>query len=344
MFGLPRKALGIDMGSSNTTVVLHKRDDVIVEPTYVAYATDRENTSKSVHVGYAAKAMYGKNPASIRVVRPFRNGAIANFESASDLIKNLVVQVRRSYGLPHARFDVFACIPEATTNVEKRAIKQSLLSAGVSNVLLLRKPIVAAIGAGVDVQRPVGSMVVDIGGGTCEISIVSLTDLIVSRSIRVGGERIDLEIINFLKRQHGILIGDRTAEELKDSVSIALPADPLEHYVSIRGRSTVTGIPIEIQINSADLVQAVIPIIDIISDSIREVIDKAPPDVMADVMEHGIILTGGVARLNGLADALAARTGLGVSVAEDPSHVIARGMLTVLQNKRRYKHLFLDAD
>lgn len=344
VFGFARKSLGIDMGSSNTTIVVLQRREVVVEPTFVAYASNRENTVTSIQYGTAAKSMFGRTPPSVRVVRPFRQGAIANFDSASDLIKHLVQEVRNSHFVPRARFDVFACVPESATNVEKRAIKQSLMSAGARRVTLLRKPIVAAIGAGVDVQRPIGSLVVDIGGGTCEISIISLTDLIASRSIRIGGERMDEEISSFLKRNYGILIGDSTAEEIKDSIGSALLDGAEDQSVSVRGRNAVSGIPTEAQVAYKDVVHAITPVIDTISDAIRNVIEQAPPDVMADVLETGILLTGGVARLHGIAPALSARLGLAVKVADDPSHVIARGLTAVLQNQRLYKHIFIDAD
>ena len=182
MFAVKRKALGIDIGSSNTTVVVDKRREILFEPTFVAYASNRQSQNKAIEFGTQAKAMNGKAPPSIRVVRPLRQGAIANFDSAAHLVSHLMQRIKKSFFVPHTRFEVFASVPESATNVEKRAIKQSLLAAGAGKVTLLRKPIVAAIGAGLNVHRPVGSLVVDIGGGTCEISIISLSDLIVSRS------------------------------------------------------------------------------------------------------------------------------------------------------------------
>lgn len=344
MFGLKRKFLGIDIGSSNTTIVVGKRREILFEPTYVAYSTNPKSSGRTAQYGTAAKAMHGKTPPSIKVVRPFRQGAIANFDSASDLIKHLMQQIKNSFFVPHTRFDVFASVPESATNVEKRAIKQSLLAAGAGRVTLVRKPIVAAIGAGLNVHLPVGSLVVDIGGGTCEISIVSLTDLIVSRSLRVGGETMDEEISNYLKKNYSILIGDSTAEDLKDNIGSAALNGKVDGVVTVKGRHAVTGIPTETQVPYSNIVKAITPVIDTIAEAIRDVIEQAPPDIMSDVLETGLLLTGGVARLQGIGPALSERLGLAVNVAEDPSHVIARGLTEVLKSHRSYKHIVVDAD
>lgn len=344
MFQWTRKSLGIDIGSSNTTIVVDKQRDILFEPTFVAYGSSRPSVIGRAEYGSAAKAMHGKTPPSIRVVRPLRQGAIANFESASDLIKHLMQQIKQSFFLPHTRFDVFASVPESATNVEKRAIKQSLIAAGARRVTLVRKPIVAAIGAGLDVHQPVGSLVVDIGGGTCEISIISLTDLIVSRSLRTGGEAMDEEITSFLKKQHGILIGEGSAEEIKDSIGPALLMGDDAGTISVKGRHAITGIPTEAQVPRSEIVRAIRPVIDLIADAICDVIEQAPPDIMSDVLETGIMVTGGVAQLEGIGPVLAERLGLAVHIADDPHHVIARGLTAILRSQRSYKHIFVDAD
>lgn len=344
VFGMKRKALGIDIGSSNTTVVVDKRREILFEPTFVAYASNRQSPTKAIEFGAGAKAMNGKAPPSIRVVRPLRQGAIANFESAAHLVGHLMDRIKHSFFVPHTRFEVFASVPEAATNVEKRAIKQSLITAGAGKVTLLRKPIVAAIGAGLDVQRPVGSLVVDIGGGTCEISIISLSDLIVSRSLRIGGENMDEEIVAYLKKTHSILVGEGTAEEIKDSIRGSLADSSASGPIRVKGRHAITGLPTEAVVDESEIVAAVTPVIDLIADAIRDTIEQAPPDIMADVLEAGIMLTGGVARLHGIGPALSERLGLGVHVAEEPDHVVARGLTAVLKSHSAYKHIYVDAD
>lgn len=344
MFGVTRKALGIDIGSSNTTIVVDKRREILFEPTFVAYATNRQSPNKAIQFGTEAKAMNGKAPPSIRVVRPLRQGAIANFDSAAHLVSHLMQRIKQSFFVPHTRFEVFASVPESATNVEKRAIKQSLLAAGAGKVTLLRKPIVAAIGAGLNVQKPVGSLVVDIGGGTCEISIISLSDLIVSRSLRVGGENMDDEIAAYLKKSHGILVGEGTAEEIKDGIRGAVGGLSDAEPIRVKGRHALTGLPTETVVMESEVVAAVRPVIELISDAIRDTIEQAPPDIMSDVLEAGIMLTGGVARLHGIGPALSERLGLAVHIAEDPDHVVARGLTAVLKNHADFKHIYVDAD
>ena len=344
VFGWTRKSLGIDIGSSNTTIVVDKQRDILFEPTFVAYDTRRSSPTGLAEYGSVAKAMHGKAPPSIRVVRPLRQGAIANFDCASDLVKHFMQRIKQSFFVPHTRFDIFASVPESATNVERRAIKQSLVAAGARRVTLVRKPIVAAIGAGVNVHLPVGSLVVDIGGGTCEISIISLTDLIVSRSLRVGGETMDEEISNYLKKSCSILIGETTAEAIKDSIGDALLDTDGSSTISVKGRHAITGIPTEIAVPQSEIVRAILPVIDEIADAIRDVIEEAPPDIMADVLENGILLTGGVARLQGLGPALSGRLGLAVHIADDPNHVIARGLSVILKSHKSYKHIVVNAD
>ncbi len=344
MFGWSRKSLGIDIGSSNTTVVVDKRREILFEPTYVAYGTRASGARQALEFGATAKAMNGKTPPSIVVIRPLRQGAIANFDCASDLIKHLVHRTNTASFAPQRRFDVVASVPESATNVEKRAIRQSLLAAGAGRVTLVRKPIVAAIGAGLNVHQPVGSLVVDIGGGTCEISIISLTDLIVSRSLRIGGETMDEEISAAIKKQHGILIGEGTAEELKDRVGGAVLDTASGGSVGVKGRNAVTGMPVEVIVPIEDIVRPIMVVLDSIAMAISDVIEQAPPDIMSDVLENGVMLTGGVACMKGICEALSARLGLPVNVADEPNHVIARGLSSVLRSKRLYKHITVNAE
>ncbi len=340
MFAVARKALGIDIGSSNTTVVVDKQPGIMFEPTFVAYASNRHGPDKAIEFGAGAKAMNGKAPSSIRVVRPLRQGAIANFDAAAHLVNHMMHRIKKSFFVPHTRFEVFASVPEAATNVEKRALRQSIMAAGASKVTLLRKPIVVAIGAGLNVQRPVGALVVDIGGGTCEISIVSLSDLIVSNSLRIGGDNMDDEIAAHLKKFHGLLVGESTAEDIK----VGLVGADGTGKIRVRGRHAVTGLPTEALVMESEIVAAVTPLVDVIAEAIRDTIEQAPPDIMADVLEAGIVLTGGGARLHGIALALSDRLALGVHIAHDPDLSVARGLAAVLKNQSGYRYIYVDAD
>ncbi|AWB50690.1 hypothetical protein HYN69_19095 (plasmid) [Gemmobacter aquarius] len=345
MFRLRRNAVGIDIGSSNTTLVAGNRSEILFEPTFVAYVVNRRGASRPMAFGNTAKAMDGKAPPSIRVVRPLRKGNIASFESVAHLVIDLLDKVKKkSFLMKWRNLSVFACVPDAATDVEKRMIKQSLLCAGASRVVLLRKPIVVAIGAGVNVEKPMGQLVVDIGGGTSEISIISLSDLIVSRSLRIGGEDMDEEIVNYLRRVHCMVVSFAVAEAIRERLGNESRGVDVVSSIRVKGRHSVSGMPTEITVLEEGIIGAIMPIIDVIADAIRDTIEQAPPDVMSDVIQAGGVLIGGIARMNFIASSLSERIGISVHAADEPDRSMARGLNQIIDNQASFRHLFINDD
>ena len=286
--------------------------------------------------------MLGRTPPSIQVVRPLRGGAITHFASASHLIGHLLQCVSASRLFRIAPV-VFASVPEDATPVERRAIHQSLRSAGAKQVRLVRKPIAAAIGAAVDIWRPTASLVVDIGGGTCEISLLSLGDLVGSHTLRIGGDAMDHEVASYIRRALGVLVGEQTAESVKLAASQRIDGH-IPRSITVKGRHAGTGLPQAVTVAGQAVIDAASSVLDPIASAIFDVIYDAPPDIMGDVLENGIILTGGAARLDGLADALAARMGFAVRIADQPDEAVVRGLVTIMSNRAAYRHVFAQAD
>ena len=339
MIGFPAPSVGIDVGSSRSSVVSNRTFGVVSVPSYVAYSVDKKGTRTPISYGEPARLMLGRTPPSIHVVKPLRAGAITNFGSASHLISHVLSYPKAcSFG---RRLAVFASVPEAATNVERRAIKQSLLAAGAGSVTLVRKPIAAAIGSGVNITCAPGSLVVDVGGGTCEISIVSLTDLIASHTIRIGGETMDHEIAAHIRRKYGIVMGDSVAEEVKLLAS-QLMEDLSGEDVLVKGRHCVTGMPTAVHVSSQELLFAAVPVLDRIAEAIRNVLEKAPPDIISDILQNRVLLTGGVALLHGIVHQLESRLRLSVEAMDEPAEAVARGLSTIVSDRNRYSHIYVD--
>ena len=323
-FKIGSQNLAIDLGTANTLVYAQDRGIVLNEPSVVAIETI--NGVKRVKaVGDDAKMMMGKTPAHIEAIRPMRDGVIADIEIAEEMIKHFIRKVngkRSMFRYP----EIVICVPSGSTSVERRAIRDAASNAGASQVYLILEPMAAAIGADMPVTEPVGSMVVDIGGGTTEVAVLSLRGLAYTTSVRVGGDKMDEAIVSYVRRHHNLLIGEGTAERIKKDYGIAMiPADGIGETIHIKGRDLVNGVPKEITITQANIAEALSEPIGAIVEGVRIALENTAPELAADIVDQGIVLTGGGALIRGLNDFLREETGLPVSVAEDPLSCVAIG-------------------
>ncbi|MBW8785787.1 MAG: rod shape-determining protein [Novosphingobium sp.] len=317
--------MAIDLGTANTLVYVQDRGIVLNEPSVVAIET--LNGIKRVKaVGDDAKMMMGKTPDTIEAIRPLRDGVIADIEVAEEMIKYFI---RKVHGGKKSLFrypEIVICVPSGSTSVERRAIRDAASNAGASQVHLILEPMAAAIGADMPVTEPVGSMVVDIGGGTTEVAVLSLRGLAYTTSVRVGGDKMDESIVSYVRRHHNLLIGEATAERIKKDYAVAtVPADGIGETIHIKGRDLVNGVPKEITITQANVAEALSEPIGSIIEGVRIALENTAPELAADIVDQGIVLTGGGALIKGLDDYLREETGLPVSVAEDPLSCVALG-------------------
>jgi rod shape-determining protein MreB len=316
--------IAIDLGTANTLVYVQDRGIVLNEPSVVAIETI--NGIKRVKaVGDDAKMMMGKTPDNIEAIRPLRDGVIADIEVAEEMIKHFIRKVNGSKSL--LRYpEIVICVPSGSTSVERRAIRDAASNAGASQVFLILEPMAAAIGADMPVTEPVGSMVVDIGGGTTEVAVLSLRGLAYTTSVRVGGDKMDEAIVSYVRRHHNLLIGESTAERIKKDFGIAIvPSDGIGETIHIKGRDLVNGVPKEITITQANVAEALSEPIGAIVEGVRIALENTAPELAADIVDQGIVLTGGGALIRGLDEHLRDETGLPVSVAEDPLSCVALG-------------------
>jgi rod shape-determining protein MreB len=323
-FKLGSQNLAIDLGTANTLVYAQDRGIVLNEPSVVAIETI--NGIKRVKaVGDDAKMMMGKTPDNIEAIRPLRDGVIADIEIAEEMIKHFIRKVngkRSMFRYP----EIVICVPSGSTSVERRAIRDAASNAGASQVFLILEPMAAAIGADMPVTEPVGSMVVDIGGGTTEVAVLSLRGLAYTTSVRVGGDKMDEAIVSYVRRHHNLLIGEATAERIKKDYGCAVtPADGIGETIHIKGRDLVNGVPKEITITQANIAEALSEPIGAIVEGVRIALENTAPELAADIVDQGIVLTGGGALIKGLDDYLRDETGLPVSIAEDPLSCVALG-------------------
>ena len=317
--------LAIDLGTANTLVYVQDRGIVLNEPSVVAIETI--NGVKRVKaVGDDAKMMMGKTPDSIEAIRPLRDGVIADIEIAEEMIKHFIRKVNGKRTSMFSPPEIVICVPSGSTSVERRAIRDAASNAGASAVYLILEPMAAAIGADMPVTEPIGSMVVDIGGGTTEVAVLSLRGLAYTTSVRVGGDKMDEAIVSYVRRHHNLLIGEATAERIKKDYGIAtIPADGVGESIQIKGRDLVNGVPKEITITQANLAEALSEPIGAIVEGVRIALENTAPELAADIVDQGIVLTGGGALIRGLDEYLREETGLPVSVAEDPLSCVALG-------------------
>ena len=328
LLGLFSLDIGIDLGTANTLVNVRGRGIVINEPSVVAI----EKKSKRVlAIGVEAKTMVGRTPGNIIAIRPLRDGVISDFDVTEQMLHYFINKVHDRLLLRIPRPRVVVGIPSGVTEVEKRAVYDATISAGAREAYLIEEPMAAAIGANLPVSEALGSMIVDIGGGTTEVAVTSLGGIVVARSIRVAGDEMDEDIINYSRQKYNLLIGEQMAEAVKIEAGSAYPLEQ-EQMVSIRGRNLITGLPECIDVSSVELREALRNSVGIIVDTVRQAIDETPPELISDLMEHGIALAGGGALLKGLAQRLSEETRMRVYVAEDPLSCVARGAGKVLED------------
>ena len=320
--GLFSNDLSIDLGTANTLIYVREGGIILDEPSVVAIR--QHNNQKSVAaVGVDAKRMLGRTPGNITAIRPLKDGVIADFQVTEKMLQHFIKKVHKnSFIRPSPR--VLVCVPCQATEVERRAIRESVISAGARDVRLIEEPMAAAIGAGLPVYEAVGTMVIDIGGGTTEIAVISLNGVVYSQSVRVGGDRFDDSIIAYVRRTQGSLIGDSTAERIKQEIGAAFPSDVVKE-IDVRGRNLAEGIPRSFTLNSHEVLEALQEPLQIIVQSVKGALEQTPPELAADIAESGIVLTGGGSLLQGLDQLLANETGLPVIIAEDPLTCVARG-------------------
>ncbi|GIV54028.1 MAG: rod shape-determining protein [Candidatus Kapaibacterium sp.] len=326
--------VAIDLGTANTLVWMKGKGIVLNEPSIVAF--DR-TTKNIIAVGHEANAMVGKTHKEIRTIRPLKDGVIADFEIAEGMLRAFIRKVSQSWQ-PVRR--VVICVPSGITEVEKRAVRDSAEHAGAKEVYLVAEPMAAAIGVGLDVHEPVGNMIVDIGGGTTEIAVIALSGIVSDESIRVAGDEMTSAIVQYFKRKHNILIGERTAEIIKHEVGSAYPTEE-DVIIEVKGRDLLEGIPRMIEISSAEIREALEGSVQLIIEAIMNLLERTPPELSADIFDRGIILTGGGALLRGLDERIARETHLPVHVADDPLTAVARGSGKVLEHLSEYAPVLL---
>ncbi len=327
--------VGIDLGTANTLVYVRGKGIVVNEPSIVA--VDRQ-TQRVLAIGYEAKEMLGRTPEDVMTIRPLKDGVIADFEKTEEMLRAFIrkVQNSRIFGRPR----IVICVPSGITEVEKRAVRDSAESAGAREVFLIAEPMAAAIGIGLPVEMPVGNMVIDVGGGTSEIAVIALSGIVTSTSIRVGGDAMDRAIVQFLKKKYNLLIGERTAEQIKIEIASAVKLDPpLE--TRVKGRDLVGGIPKTIILSSDEVREALAEPISQIIDGVRISLERTPPELAADILDRGIILSGGGGLLRGLDQRLRDETNLPINVVEDPLTCVVRGTGKVLENLPDYMKMLM---
>jgi rod shape-determining protein MreB len=319
-FNIFSNDMAIDLGTANTLVYLKGKGVVLAEPSVVAVRKDGK-AGKVLAVGREAKEMLGKTPGNIVAIRPMKEGVIADFEITQAMLKHFIKKVQKR---TLARPRIIVAVPSGITQVEKKAVREAAEQAGASEVYLIEEPMAAAIGAGLPVTEPTANMVVDIGGGTTEVAVISLAGIVYSKSVRVGGDKMDEAILQYIRKKYNLLIGERTAELIKQEVGTAYPSDQVD-TLEVKGRDTVTGIPKVVAIDSEEIRKALIEQIDAIVETVRMALEQTPPELAADIVDRGIVLTGGGAKLKRLDVLLREETGLPISIADDPLITVAVG-------------------
>ena len=331
--GLFSNDLSIDLGTANTLVYVKEKGIILDEPSVVAIRTVNGQRTV-VAVGTEAKKMLGRTPGNITAIRPLKDGVIADFQVTEEMLKHFVQRVHDdSFVRPSPR--VLVCVPCQSTQVERRAIRESVLKAGAREVRLIEEPMAAAIGAGLPVEEASGSMVVDIGGGTSEVAILALNGVVYANSLKVGGDKLDESIISYVRRNQGVLIGDATAERIKHTIGTASPDSEILE-MEVRGRNLAEGIPITFQMNSNQAYDAMLEPLSAIVQAIRTALEQSPPELSADISERGIVLTGGGAMLRDLDILISNQTGIPVLVAEEPLTCVAKGGGSALEIMDKY--------
>ena len=330
------KEIGIDLGTANTLEYMRGKGIIIREPSVVAVDT---RTDRAKYVGQEAKDVIGRTPGSIIAVRPLKDGVIADFEITTTMLQEFIKKALK--GSMFAKAHVIICIPSGVTAVERRAVKEAAENAGAKKVNIIEEPMAAAIGAGLPVSEPQGSMIVDIGGGTSEVAVISLGGIVTSRSVRVAGDAFDTAIINYIKKKYNLLIGERTAENVKIAIGSAFPMEQ-ESDMEIKGRNLLNGLPENINVTSAEIREALAEPLSHVVEAIKVTLEKTPPELAADIIDQGITLAGGGALIRGLDKLINKETGMPVNVAETPLDCVADGTGKVLEDIERLREVLND--
>ena len=336
-FGLSSKDIGIDLGTANILVTLKGKGIVLKEPSVVAIDAV---TNEILATGYEAKEMLGRTPETIKAIRPLKDGVIADFSATQLMLKNILRKVCKRYNVIRPR--VVVGVPSGITEVEERAVEESVLQAGAREVYLIEEPMAAAIGAGLDVAEPAGNIIVDIGGGTTEVAIISLGGIVISHSLKIAGDELDEDIIEYFRKELGVVIGLTTAEQVKINIGCAMPlmADtPME----VRGRDIVTGLPINITVTSSQMQEAMENSIAEIVEVVKLTLEKTPPELASDIVEKGIFIAGGGALIKNMDKLLSEKTGIPVFVAQDPLECVVKGTEKTLEDLEKLKDVLINA-
>lgn len=328
LLGLFSLDIGIDLGTANTLVSVRGKGIIINEPSWVAI---EKKSKKVLAIGSEAKEMVGRTPANIVAIRPLRDGVISDFDITEKMLRYFITKVHDQVILPVPRPRVVVGIPNGCTEVEKRAVYDATISAGARMAYLIEEPMAAALGVGLPITEAMGSMIVDIGGGTTEVAVFALGGIVISRSIRMAGDEMDEDIVQYARQKYNILIGERMAERAKIEIGSAYPL-PEEKTMTLRGRNLITGLPQAIEVSSVEIREAISGSLNVIVDTVKSALDETPPELVADLMEQGIALAGGVAQLRGIAERLTEETKMNVYVAESPMTCVARGAGLVLED------------
>ncbi|MCX7338142.1 MAG: rod shape-determining protein [Alphaproteobacteria bacterium] len=340
LLGMLSKDMAIDLGTANTLVYVKGRGIVLNEPSVVAIATIK-GKRQVLAVGEEAKLMVGRTPGNIQAIRPLRDGVIADFEVAEEMIKHFIRKVHNRRGFTAPR--IVVCVPYGSTPVERRAIQESAESAGGRRVFLIEEPMAAAIGAGLPVTEPTGSMVVDIGGGTTEVAVLSLGGIVYGCSFRVGGDKMDEAIIGYIRKHHNLLIGEATAERIKKTIGSATVQPESESIkLSIKGRSLINGVPTELEINQKQISESLAEVVTTIAEGVKSALENTAPELSADIVDRGIVMTGGGSLLVNLDRVIAEATGVPVFVAENALHCVALGTGRTLEEMKILQNVLIN--
>ena len=341
LIGIWSSDMAIDLGTANTLVYVKNRGVVLNEPSVVA-VLNQGGKSKVIAVGEEAKSMLGKTPGHIQAIRPMKDGVIADFVVTEEMIKHFIRKVhnRKTFANPR----IIICVPTGSTPVERRAIHDSALAAGARKVSLIEEPMAAAIGAGLPVSEPRGSMIVDIGGGTSEIAVISLGGIVYSRSVRIGGDAMDIALINYMRKRYNLLIGEASAEMIKKEVGIAIPPKTGDgKTIDIKGRDLASGVPKEIELTQAQVAEALSEPIQAIIEGVKSALEDTPPELAADLVDMGVVLTGGGALLESMDEAIREATGLPVTIADEALSCVALGSGKALESESSFEPILSSA-
>jgi rod shape-determining protein MreB len=338
LFGWMSNDLAVDLGTANTVLYVKGKGIVLREPSVVAVRQDACG-SKVLAVGSEAKEMLGKTPGNIAAIRPMKDGVIADFEVTEAMLRYFINKVHNRRTLVHPR--IIISVPSGITQVEKRAVRESAESAGAREVYLIEEPMAAAIGADLPITEPTANMIIDVGGGTTEVAVISLAGIVYAKSVRVAGDKMDASILQYIKRKHNLAIGERTSETIKTSIGNVLPSEPYE-TMEIKGRDLVSGVPKTITITSEEIQSAIAEQVDVIVDAVRLALEVTPPELSADIVDQGIVLTGGGALLKNLDKLLTNETGMPIIVADDPLSSVVLGSGKALDNFDILKEIAID--